>query len=67
MIIQSDKDIKNLITGANLAYIELCYLFTQTGARKFGSVWRALLALESSLQITDDKKYTEKLIKKGKV
>lgn len=61
------EEIQDLKTGSNLAYIELCYLFEQTGAKKYASVWRALIALEESLHIPDDKKYTEKLIRKGKV
>ena len=57
----------NLVTGANLAYIELCYLFAQTGAKKYGSVWRALLSLEDVLNIPTEKKYTDRLIRRGEV
>lgn len=61
------EEIQDLKTGSNLAYIELCYLFEQTGAKKYGSVWRALDSLEEALHIPDDKKFTETLIRKGLV
>ena len=63
----SKKLNANLVTGANLAYLELCYLFEQTKAPMYGSVWAALLALEESLNMVTKNKYTQKIISKKKV